>query len=67
MEYVADALRNPFPLELDRRYADPITVTYESGWVVLDDDGFNSIALLPQHWRPLARALTRLADLEGAK
>jgi len=64
LEYVADALRNPFPLELDH-----LTVTYEGGGKVfirdeLDDD---MIVLGPRHWRPLARALTRLADLEGAK
>lgn len=62
MQFVGDKLVNPFPLELDR-----MTVTYEGGGKVfirdeLDDD---MIVLGPRHWRPLARALTRLADKEG--
>lgn len=64
MEYVADALHNPFPLELDH-----LTVTYEGGGKVFIHDELDDeiIVLGPRHWRPLARALTRLADLEGAK
>lgn len=64
MEYVQEKSRNPLPLELYH-----LTVTYEGGGKVfihdeLDDD---IIVLGPRHWRPLARALTRLADKEGVK
>lgn len=66
MEFVAEKSANPFPLELNRRYAEPLQVTYKSGWVFIDDRGDRAtIMLAPCHWRPLARALTRLADKEG--
>ena len=63
MQFVADKLVNPFPLDLG-----DVTVTYEDGDVVITDerDG-DMIVLAPHHWRPLARALTRLADKEGVK
>lgn len=63
MEVVADMLVNPFPLDLGY-----MTATYEGGDVCLTDEGDgDQIILSPQHWRPLARALTRLADKEGVK
>lgn len=63
MEFVADKIENPLPLELGL-----IAVTYEDGVVYITDrnDG-DMIVLAPRHWRPLARALTRLADKEGVK
>ena len=70
LEYVADALRNPLPLELDRDRSlkDPLRVIYRHNYVWIDDWDDNEIIVLhPNHWRPLARALTRLADLEGVK
>ncbi|WP_288750490.1 hypothetical protein [uncultured Corynebacterium sp.] len=67
-EYIEERLANPFPLELDRRGEEPLEVTYHYNLVWIDDWRYNSrIALKPHHWRPLARALTRLADLEGVK
>lgn len=63
MEFVADMLVNPLPLDLDL-----MTVTYEGGKVFIEhewDD--NLIVLGPRHWRPLASALTRLADKEGVE
>lgn len=64
MEYVQEKLENPFPMELDR-----MTITYEGGGKVFIRDELDDeiIVLGPRHWRPLARALTRLADLEGVK
>ena len=67
-EYVTDALRNPFPMELDRDYKSPLRVAYYQDYVWIDDwDDNNIVRLHPKNWRPLARALTRLADLEGVK
>lgn len=63
MEFVADKIENPLPLDIDL-----MTVTYEGGKVFIEhewDD--NLIVLGPRHWRPLARALTRLADKDGVK
>lgn len=68
MEYVQEKLENPFPLDLDGVTNAGVEVLYEGGIVFLidrsDDD---TIALKPNDWRPLARALTRLADLAGVK
>lgn len=66
MEYVADALTNPLPLELEYERKEPLTVTYDNGYVFITDewDG-EQVILYPHHWRPLANALTRLADKEG--
>lgn len=63
VDFVAAKLENPLPLDID-----PMTVTYERSYVFITDqnDG-ETIALDPQHWRPLARALTRLADKEGVE
>lgn len=61
MEFVADKIENPLPLGLD-----PMIVTYEGSYVfIFDENDGHTIALEPRHWRPLARALTRLADKEG--
>ena len=63
MQFVGDKLVNPFPLDLG-----DVTVTYEGGDVCLTDEGDgDQIILSPHHWRPLARALTRIADKEGVK
>lgn len=68
LEYVTDALRNPLPLELDRDYKSPLRVAYYQDYVWIDDwDDNNIVRLHPKNWRPLARALTRLADKEGVK
>ncbi|MDK8241691.1 hypothetical protein [Corynebacterium coyleae] len=68
MEYVQEKLASPFPLDLDGVKNAGVEVLYEGGLVFLidrsDDD---TIALKPNDWRPLARALTRLADKEGVK
>lgn len=61
--FVGDKLVNPFPLDLGR-----IDITYEDGTVFIKDEWDDDlIVLAPHHWRPLARALTRLADKEGVK
>lgn len=63
MQFVGDELVNPFPLDFY-----PMTVTYEGGDVfITDDNDGDTIVLEPRHWRPLARALTRLADKEGVE
>lgn len=63
MEFVQEELQNPLPLELGR-----IDITYAGGKVFLHDElDDDMIVLGPRHWRPLARALTRLADKEGVK
>ena len=63
MEFVADKIVNPFPLELGH-----VAVTYEDGDVIIKDwHHYEKAVLEPRHWRPLARALTRLADKEGVK
>lgn len=68
VEYVADALRNPLPMELDRKGEEPMTAEYlECGVVITDERDGHLIVLEPHHWRPLARALTRLADKEGVE
>lgn len=68
LEYVEERLRNPLPLDLDGVTTAGVEALYEEGIVFLidrsDDD---TIPLKPNDWRPLARALTRLADLEGVK
>lgn len=68
MEVVADTLKSPRLIELRDVGEEPITVIYEGGDVVITDesDG-DQIILAPRHWRPLARALTRIADKEGVK
>lgn len=68
VQFVGDKLVNPFPLEFRDVGEEPITVTYDGGDVVITDesDG-DQIILAPQNWRPLARALTRLADKENIK
>ena len=70
VEYVADALANPFPLELENVDEEPMTVEYidrgvDRGVVITDEGSGHLIVLDRHHWRPLARALTRLADKEG--
>ena len=63
MEFVGDKLENPFPLDIY-----PLTATYEGGDVfIADQNDVAAFALAPPHWRPLARALTRLADKEGVE
>lgn len=64
--YVATALRHPFPMELDRKGEESIMTAHRSEGVIICDLE-NVLILEPHHWRPLARALTRLADLEGVK
>ena len=68
MEFVADKLANPFPLVLEGADPEPVTVSHISPDVFIHDgnDG-HTIYLAPHHWRPLASALTRLADKEGVK
>lgn len=61
MQFVGDKLVNPFPLDLG-----DVTVTYEGGDVAITDH-HDMLILAPRHWLPLARALTRLADKEGAE
>lgn len=72
VEYVADALRNPLPIELDRKGEEPMTAEYidrgvDRGVVITDEESGHLIALDRHHWRPLASVLTRLADKEGIK
>jgi len=66
LEYVADALTNPFPLYLERADNEPIIVSYyDRAAFITDENDGDQIMLDRRHWRPLARALTRLADKEG--
>lgn len=68
MQFVADMLAHPLPLEFWDVGEEPITVTYEDGDVVItDENDGHQIILPPHHWRPLASALTRLADKEGVE
>ena len=68
VEFVAEKLANPFPLELEWRYGNTTTATYNGYGVFITEGGDGDmIALARHHWRPLARALTRLADNEGVK
>ena len=68
MDFAADKLENPLPLELEGTWGEYVTFTYQDGDVVIIDGcDHEMIALAPHHWRPLARALTRLADLEGCQ
>lgn len=63
MEFVGDKLANPFPLDFEI-----VTATYEHGGVfITDENDGERVILAPQHWRPFARALTRLADKEGVE
>lgn len=66
MDFVNEKLENPFPLTLKGVTSAGVAAIYEEGTVFLVDrfDG-ETIALNPRDWRPLARALTRLADKEG--
>lgn len=68
IDFVADKLAHPLPLELEGTWGERVTVTHQDGDVVIIG-GYNHemIALAPHHWRPLARALTRLADKEGVE
>lgn len=61
VQFVGDKLVNPFPLDLG-----DATATYEGGDVAITDH-HDMIVLAPHHWRPLARALTRLAEQEGVE
>lgn len=72
VEYVAEALEHPFPLELEQVDEGPMTVEYldcgvDRGVVITDEGAGHLIVLDRHHWRLLARALTRLADKEGVK
>lgn len=63
LQFVVDKRVNPFPLDLG-----DVTVTHRGGDVfIADRDTCDVVALEPHHWRPLARALTRLADREGVE
>lgn len=70
VEYVADALANPLPLALEDDRPEPVTVAYhyhDHTVFITDELDGHTIILTPRHWRPLARALTRLADKEGVE
>lgn len=68
IDFVADKLENPLPLELEGTWGEYVTFTYEdSNVVIIDGCDREMIALAPHHWRPLARALTRLADKEDVE
>lgn len=68
LEYVEEKSRNPLPLDLDGVTTAGVEALYEEGTVfLLDRSDGETIALTPKDWRPLARALTRLADKESVK
>lgn len=68
VEFVADKLANPLPLYLERAAGEPMIVTYhEQAVFITDENDGHTIILAPRHWRPLAHALTRLADKENIK
>lgn len=62
-EDALEFVRDPLPFNLG-----DIDVAYAQGDVALTDRAdMDMIFIAPRHWRPLARALTRLADKEGVK
>lgn len=68
MEFVNEKLENPFPLELEGADPEPVTVSYIFPYVfIYDGNDGHTITLAPDHWRPLANALTLLADKENIK
>lgn len=68
MEFVGDTPKRPLVAALWDVGEEPITSIYEDGDVVItDENDGDQIILPPRHWRPLARALTRLADKENIK
>ena len=68
VEYVADALRNPLPMEMKDVWGEHLTVTYDGSSVFITDERDDDQIILARHnWRLLARALARLAEKEGVK